>query len=387
LPNQGVKAEIDQETGEKVMKTIIMATLFVTLLVTHSSAETFKVALFTPKGDSPFWTLVAHFAAEAASDLGLELQLYDAKLNHLAMQEQVKAAVTGADKVDAIVFSNFKKTAPKLIKIAEEVNVFAFVFNAGLGAKAQDKMGGPREKFHYWIGEMLPDDEGTAMAITDLLIDDAKGKGKVAADGKVHVIGIGGMIADSASIVRVNGLKKAMRKRRDAMLHQVVSSDWGAKTGKRALLGLLRRYPQTTAVWSASYRIANGIMEGLREQHLTPGKDIMTNSLILHEEALKAVKSGELVVTAGGHYIEGAWVMVLLYDYLHGIDFAEENIRMRSPMGIVTKDNVDLYLKKLTEKKLSKENLRKIDFTQYSKKLNPGLKKYQFSLDSILNQL
>ena len=60
---------------------------------------------------------------------------------------------------------------------------------------------------------------------------------------------------------------------------------------------------------------------------------------------------------------------------------------MKTPMGIVTKANVDLYLKKITYERLSGESLKKIDFTQYSKKMNPGLKKYEFNLDSVLEQL
>ncbi|HEA64702.1 MAG TPA: hypothetical protein ENI02_00965 [Candidatus Aminicenantes bacterium] len=365
----------------------LFITLILMLLVTVSHAKTYKIALFSPKGNSPFWTLVANLAEEAANDLGIKLRVYDAKLNQLKMINQVKKAVTGPDKVDAVVFSNFKQSAFPIIKIAEEAGVFAFLFNSGMGKNTLLKAGQPREKFKHWIGEMLPDDEGTAMKITDQLINDAIEKGKVASDGKVYVVGVGGIVSDATSIVRINGLKKAINRRTDAVLKQVAPTDFGAEKGKRALLGLIQRYPQTTVVWSASYRITDGILEGIKEKNLVPGKDILTNTLVLNEKALRTVKSGEVVVTAGGHYIEGAWVMVLLYDYFHGIDFAGESLKMRTPMGIVTKDNVDLYLKNLTKEKLSKENLKKINFAQYSKKKNPGLKKYNFNLDSVLDQL
>ena len=79
--------------------------------------------------------------------------------------------------------------------------------------------------------------------------------------------------------------------------------------------------------------------------------------------------------------------MVLLYDYFHGFDFAEESLEMKTPMGIVSSKNIDLYLDRLKPEKLVPENMEKIDFTQYSKVFNSELKRYQFDFDSILEQL
>ncbi len=352
-------------------------------------AKTYKVALFSPKATSPFWTLVANFAEEAATDLGMEFRLYDAKMNQYTMLRQVQEAVSGPNKVDAVVFQNFKTFAPLFIKIAEKAGVAAFLFNSGLDEKQRKMIGIPREKYKYWIGEMLPDDEGTSSKIVNYLIEEAKSKAKVASDGKVHVIGISGIVSDASSVVRVNGLKKVVPKRGrpDATLRQVVPSDWSKEEGKTKFLKLMDRYPEATVVWTASYRGANGILEGIKEKKLVPGKDIFVNTLILNAEALKAVKSGDFTVTAGGHYIEGAWVMVLLYDYFHGIDFAKTSTQMKSPMAVITKENVDLYLNKVTKKYFSKENMKKIDFTRYSKKYHPELKQYQFDFDSVLIQL
>ncbi len=73
--------------------------------------------------------------------------------------------------------------------------------------------------------------------------------------------------------------------------------------------------------------------------------------------------------------------MVLLYDYLHGMDFAEEALQTRSAMGILTKKNVDAYLQKF-----GSGHWDAVDFTKFSKKLNPALKQYNFGIDAILAQ-
>ena len=362
----------------------IICLLFLSAAV---DAAPYKVALFSPKGDSPFWTLVSHLAKEAADDLGMSLQVYDAKLSQYKMLQQLEKAVSGPDRVDAVLFSNFKQFGPKFIKIVEKEKVFAFLFNSGLTPDQQKEMGKPRGKYKYWIGQILPDDEGAAQAAAALLVEEAKKHQLTGPDGKIHMVGISGIASDASSMARVSGLRHSVEARKDVILHQVVSTDYGAQMGKEKFLWLIKRYPQTSAVWSASYRITNGILEGMQERQLGVGRRIFTNSVVLNQTALERVKSGELVTTFGGHYIEGAWVVVMLYDFLCGIDFAEQSTEMRTPMGIVTKNNVDLYLEKITNEKLSEKNLKKIDFTWYSKKMNPELTAYEFNLDSVLEQL
>jgi len=80
-------------------------------------------------------------------------------------------------------------------------------------------------------------------------------------------------------------------------------------------------------------------------------------------------------------------VLVQLYDYFHGIDFAEEGVSQRTPMPIVTGKNAAVFLKNITGGKLHENSLRRIDFSRYSKYLNPGLTKYPFDLESIFSQL
>lgn len=38
----------------------------------------------------------------------------------------------------------------------------------------------------------------------------------------------------------------------------------------------------------------------------------------------EAIQSGRLEALAGGHFIAGAWSLVMLYDYEHSHDFAKD---------------------------------------------------------------
>ena len=362
--------------------------LFVIMLLLGSPmaswAQTYKVALFIPE-QSPFWSLVTNFMQEAANDLQVELVVYDAKSNHILMVEQVKQAINGPDRVDALVIQNFKKTAPIIIQIAEEARVYSYLINAPL--RKEDNFGQPREKFKYWLGEMIPDDTGVAAAITHKLINRAKSTGMLATDGKIKMFAMGGRLADTSSINRIKGVHQAIATRTDTTLLQVFHTDWREQDSAQKFDGAWSRYPESKVVFSASYGITNGILSNSIISASKAEEHILTNSLGLTEDILKQVKNTQIVATSGGHYIEGAWALVQIYDFLNGIDFATESLSRKTLMPIIDQNNVDFFIDKVSNNKYKKSNLRKIDFTQYSKKLTPSLKHYNFDFKSILFQL
>ena len=72
-------------------------------------------------------------------------------------------------------------------------------------------------------------------------------------------------------------------------------------------------------------------------------------------------------------------VVRLLYDYLHGKDFAQEGIDYKSPMVALTKKNLPHL-----EKVLDSNNWKKFDYRKFSKVYNPKRKKYDFNIGALL---
>jgi len=350
----------------------------------NQSEPVFKIALLIP-GSSPFWNETINFMQEAANDLEIELSVLNADSSHLRMFEQLESVVSGEKKVYAAVFQNFKKMAPKLISLADRNEVYTILFNSPI--PPEEGIGKPRELYPFWLGEILPNDTSTSTVLTNILIEEAQKKKLIAEDGKIHVMGISGRIADTASIERVNGLLTSISDRSDVVLDQVVNTDWSIEEGKLKFKALMNRYPETNIVWTANYKIAQGVIDGMKELDISPGKDILIVTFDIVPNILNLIKRGEIVATAGGHSIESAWALVLLYDHYHGVDFASESLEMKTPMSIVTKDNLDLFLKQITPNNLSTNNLKKIDFTIYSKFIHPELDSYNFDFASILVQL
>jgi hypothetical protein len=95
------------------------------------------------------------------------------------------------------------------------------------------------------------------------------------------------------------------------------------------------------------------------------------------------VAAGDTEITLGGHFLEGAWSLILLHDHHHGHDFAEdlgEDIQTR--LEPITAADAGAYLEILTD-----PDWRAVDFKQFSKVHNPELTTYRWPLNAVFEQL
>ena len=96
-------------------------------------------------------------------------------------------------------------------------------------------------------------------------------------------------------------------------------------------------------------------------------------------EAMQARVSGRLAALAGGHFMAGAWSLVLLHDYHHGRDFADEGLELDRPMfALFDKAQAEGYLQRFGA------GIGTIDFRPHSKVHNPRLKRYDFRFEAVL---
>jgi ABC-type sugar transport system substrate-binding protein len=342
-----------------------------------NTEEEYSVVLFTGGGkDTPFWNLFEDFMREAASDLGMQLEVYYADGSRKRMATQIHTVCQRADKPDGIVFHLFKLNGPNILRIAEQYGIPVFLVNAGLSEKQRNEIGMPRTKLRHWLGEMLPDDDSAGYKLANALIDEAKkDPRRLGPDGRVHVIALNGTVSDSASIQRVAGLNRAIAERGDeATLEQVVAADWDEKMARKRCRFLHRRYPHAKVVWSASDLMAAGAIAAMEDRGLTPGKDVIIGGVdAATPEIMELIEQGKLYATVGGHFMEGGWVAVLLHDFLHGVDLDQIKSHYDSPMTLVTKDNLANY-----RAKLFKSTWERMDFRQLSRIDSPELKTYRF---------
>lgn len=342
----------------------------------------FHIVLFTPRNQHDhFWEPFAEFMGEAADDLGMKLEVQYAGSSRNLMQSQIRDACRRPEKPDGIVFQSFKRGGPKFLKIANRHQVTALLVNAGLQPEQAKALGEPRTTLEHWLGEMLPNDFKAGFDLANALIDEAlRSPKRMGDDGKVHVIGLIGVISDGASTERLAGLRDAVARRsNEVTLDQVVAADWNRELARIRCRVLHRRYPNASVVWSASDPMAIGAIEAIGDLKLTPGSDVIVGGVDATPEAMERIDQGTMFASVGGHVMDGGWAAVLLHDFLHGVDLERIPKRYASPMRLVTRENVDTY-----RIVFDRSTWKQADFRQFSLLHQPDVHGYRFDIRDLV---
>ncbi|MBF0207399.1 MAG: ABC transporter substrate-binding protein [Oligoflexia bacterium] len=338
------------------------------------------VVWLNPQDDKNiFWLDFETCMKAAATSLGVKITILHSSYSQFAMVNNVKALISKTKKPDFIVFSPTKMNGPIILDLAEKAGIKTFILNAGLSSEEKKTYGGPRNKFKNWIGEILADDESAGYVLAEELIKMARAKKLNGTDDKIHICAINGNPADGSAIERLKGLQRSLRNHKDVILEQVFTSfNWNFEDAKTITQHVQQRYPETRIIWSANDTMAMGSVDGYKASVLKPGISILIGGVDWTQEALALIKENKLAVSVGGHFFQGAWALVLLYDYFNGIDFVSENLEMKSDMTSISWSNIGDY-KNLISRRTN--NLyQNIDFKKFSKKFNPDLKTYNFSI-------
>lgn len=363
----------------------LVACLALSSPIGKATQTKYVFAIFMPRdpGDT-FWDLVGAFMQAACEDLGVELQIHYGHGDARRFVQLVRAAVTGPHKVDAVFFQNYKETAPELLQIASAAQVPAMMIDTGLNEKDSEKYGKPREHFSAWVGEFTPDNEEAGLDLTLELLRQARDKGFADARGKLHLLALAGETdAGSASYPRVKGLKLAMHSQKNVILEEIQPAFWNQANAQEQFLQMYQRHSAAkVVVWAANDPMGLGAVSGGKSQRLVPDKTLLVGGTDWTTDAQAAIQKGQLAASVGGHFMLGGWAAILVYDYLKGIDFAEESAEMRLRMDMLSKRNIEVYIRNFGHGEWGK-----IDFKRFSKSYSPQLKKYDFGLNAIIQQL
>ena len=355
-----------------------MSTATVLAVSPPSPSKIYSLAFFAPRGEGdPFWGLFIGFMQKAVDDFGAELRVHYADGNREKMRQQIAIEATSKNRADVLVFPNFKKGGEKFLKIIEENQVPAFVVNSGF--TEDEQVGLPREKYKFWIGELLPAEQDVGALLAEKLIEEGLriqlGSNKL----PLEMIGITGIVSDYAAIQRTKGLQQIVKDYPEIRLRQIVPANWSEDDAAKSFSMLKRRYPNVTLIWSASDVMAQGVIRSAKILGLVSGKDFLVGGIDWAQAGLQSVSKGDQHVSIGGHFMEGGWAVVLIYDYLKGSDFAELNLSWRSSMASV-------IAPEWQKQKKRRESIKPefIDFKRYSRFLNPENTSYDFGLKSLI---
>lgn len=344
-------------------------------------AEPLQVSFLSP--DPPenlFWGNVIAFMEAVADDLDVELDVVVSKGNSTyAMKRDGLEIINRDDPPDVILTGYWNEATDKLLEAAAGEDIDFFLFNTDISSKERLKVGQPRGRHPHWIGHMNPDDSRAGYDLAGLLAEAARGLERPGG-GPIKIAGLSGTADSAVSGERTAGLRKRAESSPDLAVADIVHTTWHRETAEKATETLLEKHPDLTVIWTVADALALGAIDTLKANGRQPGVDAVTGGIDWSDEAIQAVKRGEMVATLGGHFMEGGWALILAHDYHRGIDFADDTgLSIVAPMQAITAENVDRYTRRLGDR-----DWGKINFKRFSKHYNPSLEQYDFSLDALL---
>lgn len=348
-----------------------------TLLADHK----FSVFFLNPGAKEDFFfQRMSTFMEAAAKNLQIDLKIAYCNRNHLKIYREAKKVIDGEELPDYMILINEKNAVSKVLPMANNKGIKTLIINEGFFDTSED-MGEPRAKFENWLGELLPDDYHAGYMLSRSLIQQALANRKEEEKDKpLEVVAITGTHKTESAMFRVQGMKNAIAAFPNVKLRQVVHAYWERERAKNITFSLLKRYPNAKVIWAASDGMALGVTDALAVLGKTAGKEIHTGGIDWASFAFDKVKEGTFTATVGGHFMDGAWGLIMLYDYHHGKDFPR--YQNKSPFFVVTQKNVDRYAAAFSSNQWSK-----IDFSRFSKVHNTTIKEYPFHAEKVLSQL
>ena len=285
---------------------------------------------------------------------------------------------------DYLIATNDLGAGGEIIRLADAAGMPMLLLSNDLSQKDWAEFGQPRTKYPHWLGSITPDHEGAGYGIAEAILTQAA---RIKTIRPLRLLALTGDAETSASLERVHGLKRAIEVMTTLLgpgsveLVDVCHLDWTATAAEATVRKFVSDGSRIDALWAANDPMALGAITALRDNGYRPGVDVLVGGLNWSNEAVERVLNGDMVVTHGGHFLVGAWAMVMLRDLHDGRDFAEEDVRLQFPMGAIDRPIAQRF------PKIGEIDWRQIDFTRFSKTRNSAVTRYGFTPDAVLGQL
>ena len=375
-------AEVPQPQQATRRAVSLSLALCLAVLLCGSVARAQSVAFINPgKSDEIYWVTATQGMQAAAHSLGMTFEVRYAQREPLKTLEIAREMVArpAGKRPEYIVITDDYSVADRLLAIIDPAGVKTFLAYSSIPVDQRGGIGSPRGKYKGWLGSLEPQAEDAGYLTARALIERGKREKAFGPDGKLHMLAIAGDRSTPSSINRNQGMRRAVAEAPTVVLEEEVYAAWARENAAQQAESLYRRYPDVKLIWAGNDLMAFGAMAAWEKRGGRPGVDAWFSGINTSTEALEAVKSGRMTALAGGHFITGAWALVMIYDYHHGHDFADEGLELRRPMfAEFTPLLADRYIERFSG------GFDGVDFTRYSKVKNPKLRRYNFGFAQLL---
>lgn len=312
-----------------------------------------SVGVIVPTLDAQFWNSYAEFMKKGAGELGVDLVVLNADNKPDQMIKGLEDLI--AQGVDGIIYTPYWATAVPGLTMAKAADIPVILTDSYAEFSPQDEL------YPNYLAFVGPSDRDAGKQMGEALF----AKLEPAADGKKYIAVVNGTAGTSVAIDRRAGLQDALDTHPEVVVVGEVDGNFVRDTSQTVFESLWQGNPNVQGVWAANGGTATGVIAAIANAGKKPGEDVVVVGMDLNPENVDAVEKGELLFDIGGHWLQGGFALVMLYDHLNGIEIPAD------------KANVKLELLPLTQDRVAKfradfpDGVPVYDFKAHSRKYNP----------------
>lgn len=288
------------------------------------AAGAMRIGVVVPSMQDLFWITYLSFMERGAKELGITLVERDARNEPLGLLGHAQGLVDSG--VDGLIFTPCCGVGPEVVRMADRAGVPVIATLEPM----PEIPPGSLQHYPVWVGG---DYAAMAARTLELLV----ARAPRAPDGSVQVAVAEPGLGVPGRLERLQGLEQALAGlSRAVVVHRLPPAEKGRRTGSpfaSELAQTLERHPQLGAIWCADAPCAQQAVPLLRSLGREPGQEVLVAAMDLDAENVYGLRSGEVAVDAGGHWLAGGHALVLLHDLLQG---REPLPGQERPFGLLT---------------------------------------------------
>lgn len=289
------------------------------------------IGVVVPTLAAQFWNNYVDFMRTGAEELGVELVVINADNKPDQMIKGLEDLV--ARGVDGIIYTPYWATAAPGLTMAKNADIPVILTDTYFELPPQD------ERFPNYLAFIGPSDADAGYQMAKTLFEAMEPN----ADGEKVIGVVNGTAGTSVAIDRRAGLERALAEHPEVRVAGEVDGNFVRDQSQTAFESLYQGNPDIKGVWAANGGTATGVMAALKNAGQTPGEDVLVVAMDLNPENVEAVKSGELLFDIGGHWLQGGFALVTMYDHLKGHDVPADVAEVKLDLLPLTRDLVSKF--------------------------------------------
>ncbi|MFA7671435.1 MAG: ABC transporter substrate-binding protein [Sphaerochaetaceae bacterium] len=296
-----------------------------------AAEQRLKVGAIVPTLNAQFWNNYVEFMKKGADALGVDLIVLNCDNKADLLPKYIEDLVS--QRVDGMIVVPYWAGDKKALRDTKAANIPLIFTDTYSDVQPQSK------DYPNYIAFLGPGDEEAGYQMAKKLFNTMVPNNQ----GKKVVGWVEGTPGTSVAIDRNLGFERAVKEHPEVVVAGKVNGNFVRDESMAAFESLYQANPDIKGVWAANGGTATGVITAIQNAGKVPGKDVLVVGMDLNPENVDAVRDGYLLFDIGGHWLQGGFAIVVMYDWLNGHKVAAKDANVKLDLLPLTKDTVSAF--------------------------------------------